>query len=396
MVELLKAPIRKLKKIALLFVDTLLTFTKKGVLHPDRVLLIRLDAIGDFLLWLDAAQATVKHYKAQGKSVVLVANTAWAAWAKELDVFGDVLALERPRFERDLLYRFRLGRQIRMLGCSVAVQPTYSREWLFGDALVRISGAAERIGFNGDTTNIQPWQKRISDRWYTRLIPADPAPCMELVRNAEFVRGVGAADFRAKVANLRSISDSPLDESFLAAIPVGQRYYVLFPGASWNGRQWPVAGFVQMAEWLYSKTGWSGVVCGGNADRELAAKICGECSAPILNWAGRTDLPQLAAILATSQFLLANDTSATHIAAACGVPTVCLLGGGHYGRFMPYQVEQPNGRPLPRAVTHQMPCFHCNWRCVYKVAAERPVPCIDRIAVAEVCQAISELLLLPA
>jgi hypothetical protein len=39
-------------------------------------------------------------------------------------------------------YRYRIGHQIRMLGCAIAVQPTYSREWLFGDAVVRISGAA--------------------------------------------------------------------------------------------------------------------------------------------------------------------------------------------------------------------------------------------------------------
>ena len=393
---MLKVTTRRLRSAAQFCVDTLLLLMKKGTPHPDRVLLIRLDAIGDFTLWLDAAQATVKHYNAQGKSVVLVANAAWAAWATQLGIFADVIALERPRFNQDLIYRFRHGRQIRRLGCSIAVQPTYSREWLFGDAIVRTSGAAERIGSAGDTTNMRPWQKRISDRWYTRLISADPAPCMELVRNAEFVRGLGEIGFRAKVADFRKRSGPQMDESFLAAIPAGQPYYVLFPGASWNGKQWPVAGFAQVAEWLHSKTGWSGVVCGGKADHELAETVCGQCTSPLLNWAGRTDLPQLAAILSASQLLLTNDTSATHIAAVFGLPTVCILGGGHYGRFMPYVVEQTDDRPLPRAVIHQMPCFNCNWRCVYKVAVEGPVPCIDRIPVAEVWHAISELLELPA
>ena len=59
-------------------------------------------------------------------------------------------------------------------------------------------------------------------------------------------------------------------------------------------------------------------------------------------------------------------TSAMNIAAACGVAAVCILGGGHYGRFMPYEVEQADGRPLPRAIIHQMSCFGCNWQCIYQ------------------------------
>ena len=371
-------------------VDTLLTLRKRGALRPDRVLLVRLDAIGDFILWLNAAEATVRKYKASGKTTVLVANAAWAKWAKELAVFDDVIALDRRKYEQEPLYRLHLGLLIRELKCSIAVQPTYSREFSFGDAVVRISGASERIGSVGDNSNMPAWQKRISDRWYTRLIYATPEPCMELVRNAEFVRGLGEIDFLAKVPDLRSISAIRKDESFLTAMPLDQRYYVLFPGASWDGRQWPIANFVQIAERLYSETGWHGVVCGGQTDRQLADSICGLCDAPLLNWAGHTDLPQLASILSEAQLLLANETSAVHIAAAVGVPTACILGGGHYGRFMPYRVEQTDDRPLPIAIIQQMPCFGCNWRCIYTRSNGLPVPCIDQVTEGQVWNAISK------
>ncbi len=356
------------------------------------MLLVRLDAIGDFVLWLDAAQATVNRYKEQGKNAVLVANAAWAEWAKELGIFDDVITLDRRKFEQDLLYRFRLGLRIRKLKCSIAVQPTYSREFFFGDALVRISGARERIGFTTDSSNMPPWQMHIGNRWYTRLISATPEPRMELERNAEFVRGLGESDFLAKVPDLRARISLGKDEAFLAVMQQDQRYYVLFPGASWDGRQWPVASFVQIAERLYSETGWHGVVCGGKADRQLAEKICGLCRAPLVNWTGHTDLSQLATILFEAQLLLTNETSAVHIAAAVGVPTVCILGGGHYGRFMPYQVEQTDDRPLPNAIIHQMPCFGCNWQCIYTRANGIPVPCIERITEEEVWTAISKIL----
>jgi len=41
------------------------------------VLVVRLDAIGDFLLWLDGAQRLAAHYRAEGRRVTLLANAAW-------------------------------------------------------------------------------------------------------------------------------------------------------------------------------------------------------------------------------------------------------------------------------------------------------------------------------
>jgi ADP-heptose:LPS heptosyltransferase len=375
-------------------IDSLLLLTRKVKphRHPSRVLIVRLDGIGDFVLWLDAARAMASFYKAQGKSVILVAHSLWADWARELGIFDDVVALDRRRFDSELLYRWRFGYRLRMLGCSIAVNPTYSREWLFGDAVVRVCGAGERIGSTGDLSNIASWQRRLSNHGYTRLVSAGSLPCMELVRNAEFVRGLGDVDYLAKVADLHSMSGLKPDEAFSAAIGGAQQYYVIFPGSAWSGKRWPLASFAQLADHVYSKTGWRGVVCGGREDVELAQTLCLQSSAPLLNWAGRTDLAQLVATLSGSQLLVANDTSATHIAAACGVPAVCILGGGHYGRFLPYQVEQMDERPLPRVVMHRMTCFGCGWQCIYGMPDARPHPCIDRVTVPAVWSEIGEIL----
>ena len=114
---------------------------------------------------------------------------------------------------------------------------------------------------------------------------------------------------------------------------------------------------------------------------------------PLLNWVGRTSLPGLAAVLAHAELLVGNETSAIHVAAAVGTPAVCILGGGHYGRFMPYLVEQRDGRPLPVAAVHRMGCFGCDWRCVYHPPREAPVPCIEQLTVEDVWAAVHGVLL---
>jgi hypothetical protein len=85
-----------MRSVALVCVDTFLIMsTPKGTPRPDRVTMVRVDEIGDFVLWLDAAQALVQYYKASGRGVVLIANQAWAAWAADLAIFEDVVAALR-------------------------------------------------------------------------------------------------------------------------------------------------------------------------------------------------------------------------------------------------------------------------------------------------------------
>ena len=358
----------------------------------DAALLVRLDAIGDFVLWIDAAQALVKWLHGQGKRVVLAANASWAAWAEDLQIFDQVFPIDTREYQRNPGYRASIGKQIRALGCSVAINTTYSRTWLLGDSVVRVSGARERIGSIGDRSNCNSWQMKIADGWYTRLVAATPEPITELERNAEFFRNLADSEFKTRIPKLPP-SGTVRDEAFDAEIK-GRPYFVVFPGAGWRPREWPPEKFAKIIDQLCASTGWLGVICGGRADAQLAASISRLAESPLLDWTGRTNLRQLTEILRDARFLLTNETSAAHIAATQGTPTVCVIGGGHFGRFLPYKVDEADGRPLPHIVSHSMPCFGCNWQCIYKASMDvpGPVPCIEQISTESVWDETREVL----
>ncbi len=60
---------------------------------PHKVLFIKLDGIGDFIIWIDAARALVQHYRDQGKSLILVADAYCAGLAEALNIFDQVILL---------------------------------------------------------------------------------------------------------------------------------------------------------------------------------------------------------------------------------------------------------------------------------------------------------------
>ncbi len=346
------------------------------------VCIVHLGAIGDFVLWLEAGRRLARHYRASGTPLVLLANAAWAPWARGMDLADEVWELDPARFDRDYGYRFQWLYRMRASGFDSVLQPTHSRTATAGDSLVRASAAAKRIGSAGDCANTPAWLKRRTDAWYTKLLACGNESRMELLRNADFMRGLGFADFRASVPVLAA---GPRPATTLPA-----RYAVLAPGAGWDGRAWPVSSFAEIGRRL-AASGLSLVLAGGPGDRATAEALLRDLPGGALDLVGRTGLGELATVLAGARLVVANESAAGHIAAAAGRPVVCVLGGGHYGRFMPYALEG-GGQPNPAVIVNRMDCFGCNWKCIYARGPSEPVKCIADIGPEAVWQQVQACL----
>jgi ADP-heptose:LPS heptosyltransferase len=348
------------------------------------VLVVRLDAIGDFLLWSDAAGRLADHYHAAGRRVLLLANASWADLAETLGVFDAVLRLDRRRFLFDPRYRFATLRWVHQAGFALAVQPTFSRELLFGDAVMRVAGHEDRIGSVGDLANMSDSDRTQANRWYSRLLAATPAPMMEIERNVEFLAGLGIPA-RPRIGRLAIGPEARPDR-------IDCDDFVLFPGAGWTARCWPPESFAALAERIATATGWRGVMAGGPGDRAATAAVRGATSLPLTDKAGTTSLIELAGLLQNARLVISNETGAIHLAAAVGTPSVCIIGGGHFGRFLPYTMIDEDQPRAPRIVHQPMDCYGCNWACRYPRSPKNAFACIRAIDVDQVWEMVIPLL----
>lgn len=349
------------------------------------LLLVRLDAIGDFVLWADSAKQIRILYP--DHFIVLLANNLWSDFAGEFGAWDEVWDLEPKKFGRNLFYRVKRLYDIRRRGFRVAIHPTYSRDFLGGDSVIRTSGASEKIGMRGDRSNISRLSKAISDRWYTRLIDTHDEKLTEVERNSDFIRQLGLSSYRCGVPDLRAMR---LKSHHVFNLE--EPYYVLVPGAGWDGRRWPIERFARLAEKIYSETSWRGVICGGPPEIELCENLLRSASCPLINLAGKTQIVDLAAILRASRMVVSNETGAVHLGAAVGAQVTCILGGGHFGRFIPYRAERDDETVNVFPIYFEMPCYHCNWKCIYDVKVGAPVPCVDNISIDRVWSCVKGLL----
>jgi heptosyltransferase-2 len=92
------------------------------------------------------------------------------------------------------------------------------------------------------------------------------------------------------------------------------------------------------------------VVFGGPGEEALAREVAGGAA---LDLGGRTDLPTLAAGLASCRAVVTNDSGPMHLAAAVGTPVVALFGAGEPRETGPLG---PGHRVLRHAALACVPC----------------------------------------
>ena len=299
-----------------------------------RLLVLKPDAVGDYILFRNFMKLLRAGEKYRDYEIVFCGNSACRDFALHYDsAYADEFVwIDKNRIYLDIFYYIRFARSM-YRRFSVTIQPVRSRELLF-DFIVRISGSGERIAPEGDTVNILHGYKKMSDRWYTRLIPSGDQFSFEFDANRQFFELLldQPVLFRRPF-----LEKDHRDDTGIPGLP--QRFIALFPGAQLPFRRWKTRNFAAVCRDLGEKYGMDTVILGSGSDRELAGEIVRFSGGRLMDLTGRTRLHQLPEIIARSRMVITNDSMAAHLGAALDIPTVVISQMNHYGRFVPYPEE---------------------------------------------------------
>lgn len=364
--------VRQALNLIFVCIDGMVSVFNKPLTNKNTLMLVRLDAIGDFFVWLNSAQEYRNIYPSH--KITLFANSTWADFAKTLDYWDEVVSVDINLFLKNYKYRWWLILKVRLLGFELAIQPTYSRSMMLGDSLVRASDAPTRIGSVGDLSNMRGVDYWLTKSWYTQLHESHGSRVTEHERNAEFTSILAKRYVKKQVAFVVKKSQSKFD--------ICNKYVVLFPGASWDKRKWSAEKFSQLAIRLIENYGFQIVLCGSKQEHEICEYIKSKIGRDVANLAGFTTLSDLVEVIRNADLLVSNETSAVHIAAAVNTQSVCIIGGGHYGRFLPYSENTAGVKPFVANVS--LSCYGCNWKCIKIILKNEPVLCISSITVDQV------------
>jgi len=302
---------------------------------PQTLLVIRLDALGDYVLFRQYLQLLKTAPPFGGHTLTLLGNVAFRSLAErfDADVVDRFIWVDIYRLSTRLAYRFRVVRKLRQLGVSAVFCPTVSRVLVLDDFLAAATGAPVRIGCQTDFVNLKRWEAWLGDRLYTRLLPRSRGLVFEGERNRRLMEALTGQPVEARRSRLRVEKAAPVE--------LPEQVVVLSLGAGQSFRIWPMARFAAVVAELARRFPACRVVLTGTADerpyaRHLLALLPPALAAAVLDGCGRFTLPELIGVLHKARLLLTNETGMVHLAAACGTPTVVVSQGKSLVRWHPY------------------------------------------------------------
>ncbi|PHY95260.1 ADP-heptose--LPS heptosyltransferase [Acetobacter pomorum] len=260
----------------------------------QRVLVIRLGALGDFVQSFGPFQAIRQAYPAA--HITLLTTTPFIELARLCPWFDEVLTDTRPRWTD--VRQIRALRQMLRGYDRVYDLQTSARTARYFLLAGRPATWCGHVG-KGSLTHLNPWR----DEMHTRA------------RQRDQLRMAGIVD--VPQPDISWLRDKGPEFDF--------PYILIVPGAAQHrpAKRWPARRYGELAAEIFRR-GVRPVLVGHETEQPLAQDILKYCP-QALNLMGKTTLPELAGVAARAQCAVGNDTGPMHLAAVMGCKCVVLF-----------------------------------------------------------------------
>ncbi|MFZ0734297.1 MAG: lipopolysaccharide heptosyltransferase I [Candidatus Sulfotelmatobacter sp.] len=324
-----------------------------GLSQVERILIVRLSAMGDVIHTLPTAQAL--------RDAFPKAMIGWLIeerWAELLCAPGTPRrgprSPQRPLVDwvhtakltgwRKSLFQLstveqiaRVWNDVRSAGYDVVLDLQGA---IRSAVLARWSGAPVIFG------SAQPRESPAS-LWYTR--PVIPRGAHVVEQNLSIAEELLGQEVRAPQVELPHNPQAEARiEQRLANAGV-QQFAILNPGAGWGAKRWPAERYGQVARAL-AACGMRAIVNYGPGEEELARETEATSSGAAIPL--QTTISELIALTRRAKLFVGGDTGPMHLAAALHVPVVAIFGPTDPARNGPYGTHSVVLRNPASPTTH--------------------------------------------
>lgn len=340
---------------------------------PERILLIKLSALGDVIHTLPFLEALRAAYP-QGHITWLVEEAAapllqdhpaldevWVS-RRQSWLHAGKNGLSRSQAVREFL---ALVRQLRKPAFDLVID----LQGLLKSAMwVALSRSPRKIGYNKT--------REFSYLALNERLPPFNPEAHAVRRYLDIAHYLGAPPaaphFRLSFTDEIGDWQTPLWTELSGPL------IVIHPGTRWPTKAWPEKKFAQLADRLIIEFQARVVFTGSRSDRQLIARIKDNMRHQALDLSGRTNLKELARLLQKANLAITTDTGPMHLAAALQKPVVALFGPTAPWRTGPFG----QGHQVIRLGLHCSPCYKRQCRqpeCMTGIEVEPVLTAIKRI-----------------
>ena len=317
---------------------------------PQRILAVRLDAMGDVLMTTPALRAI--RAARPDAHLALLTSPAGAAIGELIDELDETIPYEAPWLKRIPSNGIDAGRDRAFVDelasrrfDAAIIFTVHSQSPLPAALLCHLAGIPLRLA-------------HCRENPYHLLTTWVPDPEAEVPTRHEVRRQldlVATVGFRIADEHLSVRVPPDAARRMRARLRVmglaGDRWLVAHPGAEASSRRYRPAGYAAALRRLALEDGWRIVLTGSADEVGLVESVRAAVGPAAHSLAGELSIGELTALVAMAPLLVSNNTGPMHLAAAVGTPVVVLYALTNL-QHTPWQVPA-------RVLSHDVPCRGC-------------------------------------
>jgi len=335
-----------LLRLPILFVMRLVVPSRGFASTINRILLIRPDRLGDFVLSLPVAENLRLHYpEAQ---IDILVRPALAGLARMIPAFSNVLISDNSLSAIAVIRRTPYDLVIDML-CDYTIDSAF---------LTLVSGAGLRIGFKG-------WFREL---FFSHSIPASQVAGKHMTDlSLELLKPLGVSA-KITIPKISLAKDDPRE------MIIG-----IHPSGNYPSQRWPKERFAELAKRMLDKYPRATIlVFGTPKEKKIVNFVVAQAGGNRIK-AVFPESSALANLINNCRLLVCNNSGPLHLAQALGVPTVSTMGPTDPVRWWP---KGENSIILRGTVS----CLACGRGFCW------PHRCMDEVGVEDMEKAVESLL----
>jgi ADP-heptose:LPS heptosyltransferase len=262
-----------------------------------RILVVRNDRFGEFLLNTPAFRALKRNYP--GAKLTLLVNPYVRELAGYIDCVDEVIAWENTKHKFSQIYRFSRNLKAGNFDLCVIFNP--SREL---NIIAFLAGIPIRVGYN------RKWAFLLTHK----------------MEDKKYLGQKHEVEYNLELLNLIGIKteDKALSLKIDNGIIRGEDI-ALHPFTSDPVKQWPIQNFRELAQRLVKELNKKVIIVGGKEELTRGGAYFDNLGAGIVNMTGKTTLIQLASLLKKCGLLISGDSGPVHLACAVGTRVLALF-----------------------------------------------------------------------
>lgn len=337
-------------------------FKRLKIQSPERILVITTRRIGDALLTTPLLRSLRTAWPEASIDVLAYKNKNFMLHGND-DIDSIIEVEERPSFLQVIALISRIFRRYQLSVSTLAGDRPTFYGWL---------AAKKRVGLVPKRASFDRWKLAVNNGW----AELDIVWTHTVEQNLMLARVLDIPLVHTVVPPKSPGAESGF-RKHLNFNPDNTRFAVLHPVPMYQYKRWTKDGWLGLMDYLRNR-GYRIVITGGPNEDER--RFCRELSKHFpestLDLSNVLSFTEISALLHKAQCFVGPDTAMTHLAAACGIPTLAIFGPTNPVRWGPWP-KGYNEEHSPFDMYSSTPQIKRNVALLQPAYKDDCVPCLE-------------------